>query len=506
MTVVRSKLRRWLISTITVVVSLCFLGIPSQAGEKPGSDLDKKISPVLKQEVDFLLENPRFDYRMPLIIQVQRDFFERQRSIGRAGGHRSDNMLSGVYAYTANLNATQIKHLLRSPLVSYVTLDAVLRPSDDFGDSDSDSDSDDEDSDSDSDSDSDDDDAASAESSSAVQHRKRHGRGSIGVDALVADGSFVAGASHGSVAIFDSGIAAHANMDPTDNRVIASADFTFSSDSSSPPLYNDEYGHGTHVAGIIGGNDEDADSDGVDPSAKFVNVKVIADDGTGSTSQLIQAIDWTIQNKDTYDIRVANLSLGHPPLESYKNDPLCQAVRNMVEAGIVTIVSAGNLGKTDQYPKIWGGITSPGTEPTVITVGAVNTQGTLTHADDIATSYSSRGYTVHDGLFKPDLVAPGNKITSLRLKGGKLDKAYPDLVQDPEYASLSGSSMATAFVSGVATLLMDANPDLNPNLVKAILVMTATKMTNVHPLEQGHGQWLHRLQTGREAGRRRSNR
>ncbi len=390
MTVVRPKLRRWLISTITVVVSLCFLEIPSQARENPGSDLDKKISPVLKQEVDFLLENPRFDYRMPLIIQVQRDFFERQRSIGRAGGHRSDNMLSGVYAYTANLNATQIKHLLRSPLVSYVTLDAVLRPSDDFGDSDDgDSDSDDGDSDSD-----------DSDSDSDSDKKRYHGKGSIGISALVAEGAMASGAAHGSVAVFDSGIAAHANMDPGDNRVVASADFTFSSDSASPPMYNDEYGHGTHVAGIIGGDDEDSDSDGVDPNAKFVNVKVISDDGTGSTSQLIQAIDWVIQNKDSYDIRVANLSLGHPPLESYRDDPLCQAVRNMVEAGIVTIVSAGNLGKTDQYPKIWGGITSPGTEPTVITVGAVNTQGTLTHAADVATSYSSRGYTVHDGLFK----------------------------------------------------------------------------------------------------------
>ncbi len=151
----------------------------------------------------------------------------------------------------------------------------------------------------------------------------------------------------------------------------------------------------------------------------------------------------------------------------------------MVAAGIVTIVSAGNLGKTDQYPKIWGGITSPGTEPTVITVGAVNTRGTLTHADDIATSYSSRGYTVHDGLFKPDLVAPGNKITSLRLNGGTLDKAYPDWALDEEYTSLSGSSMATAFVSGVAALMLEANPDLNPNLTKAILLLTATKMTNV---------------------------
>ena len=115
---------------LPLLLSLCLvlLGLPSYGAGKRGSDGSEKISPVLKQEVDFLLQNPHFDYPIPLIIQVQSDFFERQRSIGRAGGHRTDNMLSGVHAYTANLTATQIKHLLRSPLVSYVTLDAVLRP------------------------------------------------------------------------------------------------------------------------------------------------------------------------------------------------------------------------------------------------------------------------------------------------------------------------------------------------------------------------------------------
>ncbi len=282
--------------------------------------LDKKISPVLKQEVDLLLENPRFDYPIPLIVQVQSDFFERHRGISRAGGHRSENMLSGVHAYTANLTAAQLTHLLRSPLVKYVTLDAVLRPSSDDGDDDDDDDDNDG---YDNDGDDDDDDEESggesndlAGSSNQTDHDD-HVLASVGIESLVAEGVLASTSAEGAIAVFDSGIAAHADIDPTDNRVVASADFTFGSQSSSDALYDDGYGHGTHVAGIIGGDDDfDDDNDGVNPHAKFVSVKVIGDDGTGSTSQLIQAIDWVIQNKDVYDIRIANLSVGHPPLES----------------------------------------------------------------------------------------------------------------------------------------------------------------------------------------------
>ena len=194
-----------------------------------------------------------------------------------------------------------------------------------------------------------------------------------------------------------------------------SVDFT----SGSPVVaatYNDGYGHGTHVSGVIGarGSLSSGQYAGVAPGVDFLHVKVIDDSGAGYTSNLIAAIGWMIANKDAYNIRVANLSVGHPAVESFETDPLCQAVRNMVEAGIVTVVSAGNLGKASGYPELWGGITSPGTEPSVITVVAVNTKGTVTHADDMATTYSSRGFSLPDGLFKPDLVAPGNDIASLK--------------------------------------------------------------------------------------------
>ncbi len=270
----------------------------------------------------------------------------------------------------------------------------------------------------------------------------------------------------------------------------ATESFDFTSGAAATASgFNDGYGHGTHVSGIIGGKGiaSGGQYPGIAPGVDFVHLKVIGDGGFGYTSDLIQAIQWTITNKDAYGIRVANLSLGHPAIESYQTDPLCQAVRAMVEAGIVTIVSAGNLGKTSEYSELWGGITSPGTEPSVITVGAVNTRGTATHADDVPTSYSSRGHSPIDGLFKPDLVAPGNRIPAAGKSGCKIYNDYPSLRIDDDYLSMSGSSMATAHVSGVAALLLEANPALTPNLVKAILLMTASKMQNAHPLEQGNG-------------------
>ena len=272
------------------------------------------------------------------------------------------------------------------------------------------------------------------------------------------------------------------------STTFVSVDFT-SGAAELNSSYNDGYGHGTHVSGIIGarGSLSSGQYAGVAPGVGFLHVKVIDDSGAGYTSNLITAIDWTITNKDAYNIRVANLSLGHPAIESFETDPLCQAVRAMVEAGIVTVVSGGNLGTADGYPELWGGITSPGTEPSVITVGAVNTMGTVTHADDVATTYSSRGYTQPDGLFKPDLVAPGNDIASLKADSCDLATNYPGLVIDNDHMSLSGTSMSTALVSGVAALMLEANPNLNPNLVKSILLLTATKMDSVHPLEQGNG-------------------
>jgi subtilisin family serine protease len=219
----------------------------------------------------------------------------------------------------------------------------------------------------------------------------------------------------------------------------------------------------------------------------FLSVKVLDEWGIGTTSNVIAAIDWLIANKDAHNIRVANLSLGHPAFESYLSDPLCQAVRAMVDAGIVTVVSAGNLGKTFDHPEIWGGISSPGTEPSVITVGAVNTQGTPTHTDDVTTSYSSRGYSIPDGLFKPDLVAPGNRIPAPIPPTSFLRINFRLLNVLNDYMYLSGSSMATAFVSGTAALMLEANPALSPTQVKTLLLLSAVKMTKPHMFEQGNG-------------------
>jgi subtilisin family serine protease len=159
----------------------------------------------------------------------------------------------------------------------------------------------------------------------------------------------------------------------------------------------------------------------------------------------------------------------------------------MVAAGVVTVVSAGNLGRTAEHPEIWGSITSPGNDPLVITVGAMNTHGTLTHSDDTVASYSSRGPTYLDGLFKPDLVAPGNRILSQATPGSYLAEAYPQLMVDSDYLQLSGSSMATAVVSATVALMLEENKDLNPNLVKLILLTTAIKMQEPSMLEQGNG-------------------
>ena len=128
-----------------------------------------------------------------------------------------------------------------------------------------------------------------------------------------------------------------------------------------------------------------------------------------------------LQNQATLNIRVINLSLGMTPGESYRTDPLCAAVRKAVKAGIVVVCAAGNQGKNSQGQVVYGGINCPGNEPSAITVGAANTFQNNNRAGDGVDTYSSRGPTYLDHLTKPDLVAPGNKIVSVRAPGSKLD-------------------------------------------------------------------------------------
>src|SRR5499427_7588448 len=258
---------------------------------------------------------------------------------------------------------------------------------------------------------------------------------------------------------------------------------------------DDQYGHGTHVAGIIGGSGKDSVCSncdvtirGIAPNVKILNFHALGQTGQGTDSSVINAINKAISLKNQYNIRVMNLSLGRPVYESYTLDPLCQAVEAAWKAGIVVVVAAGNDGRTN-YSVLngYGTITAPGNDPYVITVGAMNTKGTPDRSDDVMTSYSSKGPTAIDHIVKPDLVAPGNRVVSLQT-GGYLQHNYPGnrppvnyyqvtnsgSVSD-KYFILSGTSMATGVVSGGAALLLQKNPGLTPDQVKMLLMKTAYK-------------------------------
>jgi len=212
----------------------------------------------------------------------------------------------------------------------------------------------------------------------------------------------------------------------------------------------------------------------------FVDVRVLGKNGVGYTSDVIAGIDWVIANRARYGIRIINLSLGHPVAEPSLTDPLCRAVARAYQAGLVVVVSAGNYGRAPDGAPVLGGITSPGNSPYAITVGAVDTKGTVDRRDDVVAPYSSRGPTRFEFAAKPDLVAPGTRLVSLESSGNYIVRTYPVFhvagTGGNAYMSLSGTSMAAAAVSGGAALLLDENERLSPAQVKVALQAGATFM------------------------------
>ena len=273
------------------------------------------------------------------------------------------------------------------------------------------------------------------------------------------------------IALLDSGISPHKALG---TRVVANVNFA-SGDSG----VTDDFGHGTHIAGIITGSASAASgvtsayAGGIAPGAHLVNVRVLGPDGTGLTSDVIAGIDWAIANRSKYNIRIINLSLGHSVMEPVAFDPLCEAVERAYRAGIVVVASAGNRGKAENGAPILGGITSPGNSPYAITVAALNTWNTVSRSDDSITTYSSRGPTRFDLGVKPDVAAPGNKVVSLQAAGSYIARTYPATrvagTGSNAYMRLSGTSMATGVVSGGAALLLHGNRYLTPAQVKLLL-------------------------------------
>jgi serine protease AprX len=297
------------------------------------------------------------------------------------------------------------------------------------------------------------------------------------------------------IAVIDSGIADHADFRTAGvSRVIHSESFVLGATSAV-----DTYGHGTHVAGIAAGNGAASGAGsgytkqlpGMATNANIINLRVLDQNGAGTDSQVIAAIQRAIQLKDQYNIRVINLSLGRPVFESYTLDPLCQAVEQAWSAGIVVVVAAGNNGRDNsQHTHGFATIGAPGNDPAVITVGATRTMQTDTRVDDAIASYSSKGPTLIDHIVKPDIVAPGNRSVSLLVKNSTLDVANPNLEIAPtgacltnctaKYFRLSGTSMATPVVSGAVALMLQSDPTLTPDTVKARLMKTAWKGFGVY--------------------------
>jgi serine protease AprX len=292
------------------------------------------------------------------------------------------------------------------------------------------------------------------------------------------------------VAIIDSGIT-RAHDDLGGNKVAHFADFV---DAQAQP--HDGYGHGTHVAGIIAGNGYDSGGArrGIAPGAHLVVLKALDDDGDGYISDAIAAIDYAIEQRAAFNIRVINLSVAAGVFESYSTDPLTLAARRAVEAGIVVVTAAGNLGRNAKGQPQFSGITSPGNAPWVLTVGAASHRGTADRGDDTVAPFSSIGPSLIDLVAKPDLVAPGVGIESLADNGSTLFRTRASArlwgtVATPAqpYLSLSGTSMAAPVVAATAALMLQANPALTPGAVKALLQASAVEHAEYSRLAQGAG-------------------
>ena len=267
-----------------------------------------------------------------------------------------------------------------------------------------------------------------------------------------------------TVAILDSGIAEDADLVQPDNRLLASVNF------ADERLTSDPGGHGTHIAGIVAGNGSNSGGEftGIAPQANVVDVRVLGSTGSGRISSVVRGIEWVLAHRTAYNIRVINLSFGAPATLPYRADPMSAAVEIAWRRGLVVVAASGNGGPDRDT------VVTPGIDPYAITVGATDDRGTIGRDDDLLAWFSAWGSA--DSNAKPDLVAPGRRIVSLRVPGSALDVLFPDRVvvaqNGATYFRLTGTSMATAVVSGAAALLLQRRPTLTPDQVKALLVGT----------------------------------
>ena len=277
------------------------------------------------------------------------------------------------------------------------------------------------------------------------------------------------------VAVVDTGIAAGGDLA---GQVAAVVDLTAEKDGV------DRYGHGTFVAGLIAGTGASSAGAvrGVAPGAHLVSVKVAGRDGSTDLVTVLAGLQWVVDHRNDYGIRVLNLSLGVSSAEDYRTNPLNIAVERVWNAGIVVVAAAGNDGTAP------GTITKPGDDPLVVTAGASDDRTTAAVNDDALAPFSGAGPTASNGVAKPDLVAPGTSVVSLRVAGSTIDQAVPSARIGEHYFKGSGTSFSAALVSGAAAVVLTRDASLTPNQVKRRLAAGARTLPGLAPMSVGGGE------------------
>jgi serine protease AprX len=354
-----------------------------------------------------------------------------EQAIGRLGGH-VDVALPIVDGVAATIPADQVGALEATPGVTNVTPNRPVTFSGQYGDSSG---------------------VASAVYTDAIRASKTWDQGYTGQGI--------------GVAVVDTGINPVGDLA---GKVVGGVDL--SGENSNL----DSYGHGTFVAGLIAGSGAASNGaiKGVAPNVKLISVKIAGADGSTDLVHLIAGLDFVATTRDIYGTRVLNLSLAIDSPGSYQNDPVDVAVERVWNSGIVVVTASGNHGTAP------GSISAPGDDPYVITAGADDDHTTASIGDDTLATFSGVGPTA-DGFAKPDFVAPGKSVVSLRAAGSTIDQANPSAVVGTAYFKGSGTSFSSAITAGAAALVLSRSPALTPNQVKARLTGNARSVPGVLP-------------------------
>jgi serine protease AprX len=289
---------------------------------------------------------------------------------------------------------------------------------------------------------------------------KPKGRPSPGVLVIDADRAWSRATGRGiTVALMDTGIAEHPDLE---GSVVARMDFV----NDDTTLF-DPSGHGTFLAGLIAAHGETFK--GVAPDAKLVSLRVLDQKGKGSMHSVLAAFDWLLHNRTAMHIKVLNLSFGAPQRSSYHRELLAGVVESAWFSGVTVVAAAGNEGPAPRT------IAMPGADPFVITAGSFADQGTVALHDDRESIFSSRGPTL-DGFTKPDVLAPGEHVVSLRVPGTAMDREGGHGLSTDLYARLTGTSASTAMAAGAAAVVLEAHPSYSATQVKGALIAGGRKI------------------------------